>query len=155
VTAAPVGPSIYEAAGGEAAFLALAAATHARCLADPELEHPFSHGGHPQHVERLGWYWAEVLGGPPRFSRQEDGDETSVLRLHSGNGDMTGLGERFHACFVAAMDDAGLPADPDLRAALTEYMTWAVARVNAHPVDSATVPARLPVPRWTWDGPAT
>ena len=39
--------SIYEAAGGEPAFAALAAAHHARCLADPVLEHPFSHGINP------------------------------------------------------------------------------------------------------------
>jgi hemoglobin len=145
-------PSLYEHAGGEPAFLALAAATHARCLADPDLEHPFSHAGHPQHVERLGWYWAEVLGGPPTFSRQEGGDESSVIRMHSGNGDMTGLGDRFHACFVAAMDDAGLPADPDFRTAMSDYMRWAVAGVNAYPDDPATVPADLPMPRWGWEG---
>ena len=63
-------PTLYEYAGGDAAFLALAAAHHERCLADPELNHPFSHPGqNPQHVERLAAYWAEVLGGPPRFSR--------------------------------------------------------------------------------------
>ena len=58
--------SIYEAAGGELAFLALAAAHHARCLADPVLEHPFSHGVSPDHVERLASYWAEVFGGRRR-----------------------------------------------------------------------------------------
>ncbi len=62
-------PNLYEFAGGEPAFLALAAAHHARCLADPELNHPFSHPGqHPQHVERLAAYWAEVMGGPPLYS---------------------------------------------------------------------------------------
>src|SRR6185436_17617144 len=63
-----VRPTLYEFAGGDDAFLALATAHHARCLADPELNHPFSHPDqHPQHVERLAAYWAEVLGGPPRF----------------------------------------------------------------------------------------
>jgi hypothetical protein len=34
-------------------FLALATHHHLRCLADPELNHPFCHPGqHPQHVER-------------------------------------------------------------------------------------------------------
>ena len=56
-------PTLYEFAGGEPAFLALAAAHHARCLDDPELNHPFSHPDqHPQHVQRLAAYWAEVLG---------------------------------------------------------------------------------------------
>src|SRR3954466_7800848 len=59
-------PTLFEFAGGDAAFLRLAAAHHARCLADPELNHPFSHADlNPQHVVRLAAYWAEVLGGPP------------------------------------------------------------------------------------------
>ena len=63
-------PTLFEFAGGEAAFLALAQAHHARCLADPELNHPFSHDDlHPQHVERLAAYWTEVLGGPPAYSQ--------------------------------------------------------------------------------------
>ena len=35
-------PTLYEFAGGEQAFAALAHAHHARCLADPELNHPFT-----------------------------------------------------------------------------------------------------------------
>lgn len=34
------------------------------CLQDPELNHPLSHPDqHPQHVERLAAYRAEVTGG--------------------------------------------------------------------------------------------
>src|SRR5206468_2382223 len=61
-------PSIYEFAGGAEAFLALAAATHERCLQDPELNHPFSHTSDPNHLEHLAAYWAEALGGPARYS---------------------------------------------------------------------------------------
>ena len=145
--------TIYERAGGMPAFLALARAHHARCLADPELNHPFSHDDlNPEHVDRLAAYWAEVLGGPSAFSTSL-GDHAAVLRMHAGNGDMTDLGRRFVDCFVAAADDAGLPADADLRGALRAYMEWAVADVLDHerPDD---VPAHLPVPRWTWEGPA-
>jgi len=59
---------MFEFAGGDAAFLALAAAHHQRCLEDPVLSHPFSHPGNPEHIERLADYWAEVFGGPPRYS---------------------------------------------------------------------------------------
>jgi hemoglobin len=63
-------PSLYEFARGEAAFLALARAHHERCLADPVLNHPFSHEDqHPQHVERPAAYWGEVLA-LPRLLRQ-------------------------------------------------------------------------------------
>src|SRR5262245_35671529 len=145
-------PTLYEFAGGEPAFLALATAHHARCLADPELNHPFSHPDqHPQHVERLASYWAEVLGGPPRYSR-ECGSQSAMLRLHAGNGDLTDLGRRFVTCFVHAADDAGLPDDPEFRAALRAYMEWAVGEVLAYPDPECTVPAGLPVPRWSWNG---
>ena len=145
-------PSLYDFAGGAPAFLALTRAHHARCLADPELNHPFSHPDQdPHHVERLAAYWAEVLGGPPRFS-DECGDQSGVLLMHAHNGDMGDLGERFVACFVAAADDAGLPADPEFRAALRAYMEWAVADVLTYsPVDAA-VPTGAPMPRWSWDG---
>ena len=144
-------PSLFEFAGGEPAFLALAAAHHERCLRDPELNHPFSHPGqHPQHVERLAAYWAEVMGGPPVFSR-ECGTHSAMLRLHAGNGDMSDLGRRFVDCFVGAADDAGLPSDPEFRAALRAYMQWAVDEVLGYP-DARPVPKRLPIPRWSWDG---
>jgi len=147
-----VRPSLYAVAGGEPAFLALAAAHHARCLADPELNHPFSHPGqHPQHVDRLAAYWAEVLGGPPRYS-QECGDHSAVLQMHAGNGEMGDLGARFVACFVAAADDAGLPADPEFRGALRAYMEWAVAEVLTYSPVDATVAPGLAMPRWSWDG---
>jgi hemoglobin len=148
-----VRPTLFEYAGGEAAFLALARAHHERCLADPELNHPVTHPDqHPQHVERLAAYWAEVLGGPPTFSR-ECSDHSAMLRLHAGNGEMDELGQRFVTCFMAAADDAGLPEDEQFRASLRGYMEWAVAEVLRYPGDPDDVPAALPMPRWSWDGP--
>ena len=145
-------PSVHEFAGGDAAFLALARAHHARCLADPELNHPFSHPGqHPQHVERLAAYWAEVFGGPPRYS-SECGDQAGLLRMHAGNGDMSDLGRRFVACFVLAADDAGLPTDPQFRAVLRDYMQWAVDEVLRYPDGAARIRSDQPMPRWSWDG---
>jgi hemoglobin len=147
-----VRPSLFEFAGGEPAFLALAAAHHARCLQDPELNHPFSHPGqHPQHIERLAAYWAEVMGGPPRYS-QSCGDHSALLQMHAGNGDMEDLGRRFVDCFVNAADDAALPADPEFRAALREYMQWAVDEVLSYPQHDAAVPTGLVMPSWSWDG---
>jgi hemoglobin len=149
-------PSIFEYAGGEPAFGALAAAHHARCLADPLLNHPFDHPDRkPDHVERLAAYWAEVFGGPDTYTTRY-GDHSAVLRLHCGEGGdvMQEFGRRFVACFVAAADDAGLPADPELRQALRAYMEWAVADVVSYSPKESVVPDGKPVPRWTWDGPA-
>ena len=147
-----VRPTLFEFAGGEEAFLALARAHHARCLADPELNHPFSHEDqHPQHVERLAAYWGEVLGGPPLYSGG-CGDESGILLMHAGNGDMGDLGERFLDCFVRALDDAGLPDDPEFRQAMRAYMRWAVDNVLAYSPEDALVPDGVAMPRWGWEG---
>jgi hemoglobin len=143
--------SIYEAAGGAPAFLRLATAHHARCLEDPVLNHPFSHPGHPQHIDRLAAYWGEVLGGPPTFSTT-CGGQSAMLQLHAGMGADDDLGDRFAACFRQAIDDAGLPDDPELRQALRDYMDWATAAVMAVSPEGVRVPDGLPLPHWTWDG---
>ncbi|MDP9100574.1 MAG: group II truncated hemoglobin [Actinomycetota bacterium] len=145
-------PTLFEFAGGQDAMLRLARANHARCLADPELNHPFTAPGqHPQHVERLAAYWGEVLGGPSVYT-DTMGSESHALALHAGNGDLSDLSRRFVDCFVAAADDAGLPDDPAFRAALRAYMEWATAEFNRNPADAAAVPQGLATPRWGWDG---
>ena len=72
--------------------------------------------------------------------------------LHAGNGDMGDLGERFLDCFVRALDDAELPADPEFREALRAYMRWAVDNVMSYSAEDAVVPSDLPMPRWDWYG---
>ncbi len=144
-------PSMFEFAGGEPAFLALAAALHRRCLEDPELNHPFSHSK-PDHVERLAAYFTESLCGPPRFS-ERFGGHSAMLEVHAGEGPMDDLGRRFVECFVQAADDAGLPDDPEFRAGLRAYMERAVDEVLSYGPPGSTVAAGLPVPRWGWNGP--
>jgi hemoglobin len=146
-----VRPSIYEFAGGEQAFLALAAAHHERCLQDPELSHPFSHGVNPEHIERLAAYWAEVLGGPARFS-ESFGGHSAMLEIHARQGSGPEFGPRFVACFMQAADDVQLPGDPDFRAAIRAYMEWAVLEVDSYAPPDSRVPADLPMPRWSWNG---
>jgi hemoglobin len=145
-------PSIHEFAGGDAAFLALAAAHHERCLQEPEISHAFSHGFNPAHVENLAFYWAEVFGGPARYS-QRLGGHSGMLEMHARTGAAADWGQRFVTCFVQAVDDAGLPEDAEFRAALRAYIEWATAEVMAVSPPEAQVTEGLPVPRWGWDGP--
>jgi hemoglobin len=145
-------PTIYEAAGGNQAFIDLAHAWHLRCMADPIVSHAFSHGFHPQHTERLAAYWAEALGGPQDYTASVS-DESTVVRMHSGNGEHQEMDECAQLCFAQALDDAHLPDDPRLRATLTAYFRWATSRMAAHPQSPDSVPANLPLARWSWDGP--
>ena len=98
--------TVFEAAGGIDGLRRLAAAWHRRVMADDVVAHAFSHGFHPQHVERLAAYWAEALGGPSAYSNSY-GDETFVVKMHSGNGEHDEMDRRAIACFDHALADVG------------------------------------------------
>jgi hemoglobin len=144
--------TVYEAAGGADGVLGLAEAWHARVMADEVVSHAFSHGYLPDHTERLASYWAEALGGPTTYS-QSYGDETSVVRIHSGNGPHEEMDERAIACFDQALEDTGLAGDDRLRQVLHDYFVWATTTTMARYHHSADdVPSDLALPHWSWDG---
>jgi hemoglobin len=150
--------TIYEAAGGIEVFDRLAEATHQRCLADPLLNHPFSHADNqPDHTARLAAYWAEALGGPPTYTSEMGGSESHVQRLHAGEGEYAvEAGPLFAQCVIDSFDEAGVPDDPRVRQAIADYVTWAATGpFQAFPDSADGVPADLPMPRWGWDGPET
>lgn len=144
--------SVYEAAGGSDALLRLAEAWHSRVMADEVVSHAFSHGFHPQHSQRLAAYWAEALGGPGIFSGAY-GDETSVVRIHSGNGAHEEMDRRAIACFDQALDDVGLKTGEPVRQVLHDYFAWATTTAMArYPGSADDVPEGLSIPRWSWAG---
>ena len=143
--------SVFEAAGGSDVLIRLASAWHRRVMADEVVSHAFSHGFQPDHVERLAAYWAEALGGPTMYSVSY-GDETTVVRIHSGNGEHHEMDLRAIACFGQALADVGID-DGALRQVLHDYFAWAttttMAQFHRSPDD---VPDGLSLPRWSWDG---
>jgi hemoglobin len=142
--------TVYDAAGGLDGLLRLAAAWHRRVIADEVVGHAFSHGYRADHTERLAAYWAEALGGP-RLYTGVFGDETAVVRMHSGNGPHEEMDRRAIACFDQALVDVGL--DARTRAALSDYFAWSTTHeMAAYHASADDVPDGLPLPRWTWDG---
>jgi len=121
-------------------------------MADEVVSHAFSHGFHPEHSERLGAYWAEALGGPTTFTT-EYGDETSVVRIHSGNGPHEEMDQRAITCFDHALEDVGIAADDPLRHVLRDYFAWATTTTMSRYDRSADdVPNGLTIPHWSWHG---
>jgi hemoglobin len=144
--------TVFEAAGGDEGLRRLAFAWHERVLADDVVAHAFSHGFHPDHVERLASYWGEALGGPTRYSNSY-GDETTVVKMHSGNGEHDEMNQRAIACFDLALADVGLDKDDVLRQALHDYFAWTTTTTMSRYHRSADdVPAGLTIPRWSWGG---
>lgn len=144
--------TVYEAAGGDEGLLRLAGAWHARVMADEVVSHAFSHGFHPEHVERLAAYWAEALGGPPTYS-ETYGDETSVVRMHSGNGPHEEMDRRAIACFDQAMTDVAISDNDAVREVLHDYFAWATTTtMSGYHRSEDDVPDGLRIPHWSWDG---
>jgi hemoglobin len=144
--------SLYDAAGGQEGILRLAAAWHDRVMADEVVSHAFSHGYRPDHTERLAAYWAEALGGPTTYS-DSYGDETFVVRIHSGNGEHQEMDRRAIACFDQALTDVGIVAGDPARGVLHDYFAWATTTTMARYHGSADdVPQGLRIPHWSWNG---
>lgn len=144
--------TIYEAIGGHDGLLRLAHAWHVRVLEDEVVAHAFSHGFHPQHTERLAAYWAEALGGPTLYSDQY-GNETFVVRIHSGNGRHEDMDQRAIACFDQALKDVGLASEDRLHHVLHDYFAWVTTTTMArYPRSANDVPPRLHIPKWSWLG---
>ena len=144
--------SLFEAAGGLDGLRRLAHAWHVRVLADEVVSHAFSHGFHPEHTERLAAYWAEALGGPPLYSATL-GNETRVVRMHSGNGPHEDMDRRAIACFDQALADVGLSPGDVLGQVLHDYFAWATTTtMSRYHASADDVPPGLAIPRWSWDG---
>jgi hemoglobin len=144
--------TVYEAAGGMDGLRRLAGAWHERVMADEVVSHAFSHGFHPEHTGRLAAYWAEALGGPNTYSAGY-GDETSVVKMHSGNGPHEEMDRRAIACFDQALVDIGLAETDPLRQVLHDYFAWATTTTMSRYHESEDdVPQGLKIPRWSWSG---
>ncbi|MDQ6840707.1 MAG: group II truncated hemoglobin [Actinomycetota bacterium] len=144
--------AVYEAAGADVGLLRLARAWHARVMADEVVSHAFSHGFHPEHSERLAAYWGEALGGPATYSATY-GDETAVVRMHSGNGRHEEMDRRAITCFDEALADVGFAADDRVWQVLHDYFAWATTTtMSRYHRSQDDVPEGLHIPHWSWDG---
>ena len=142
-------PTLYEWAGGSEAFERLIDAFYDRVESDELLSGFFPGGvtaGHREHV--VAW-WVEVFGGPPRYSDQLGGYER-MLEKHRGLAISAEQRFRFASLMSLAADDAGLPEDPEFRAALIAYLEWGTRLAMHNSQPGAEVVEQAPVPRWGW-----
>jgi hemoglobin len=115
-----------------------------------ELLSPFFPGGvSREHRDHVSIWWIEVFGGAPEYTERLGGYER-MLAHHRGLGISAEQRLRFATTMSQAADDAGLPDDPEFRAALVGYLEWGsrLALVNSQP--DSQPPPQAPVPRWGW-----
>lgn len=133
--------SLYTDVGGFDCVLALCKAWHTRLQQDPLAWHPFEHGTHPHHDERLAAYLSQAFGGPPLYTAGY-GDESAMLRLHAGHGEHADLDEACLKAFDLAVADVGLTGE--LAERVSAYFRRATVEQRQWAQPDAKVPDGLP-----------
>jgi hemoglobin len=145
----PVPPSLYDWAGGGPAFRRLIDAFYDRVEHDELLSPLFPCGVGEDHRAHVTAWWSEVFGGPAEYTERLGGYERMISK-HLRLGITPEQRFRFASLMSLAADDAGLPDDPEFRAAFVGYLEWGtrIALGNSQP--GADVVPHAPVPRWGW-----
>jgi len=133
--------SLYTDIGGFDRVLALCKSWHARLQQDPLAWHPFEHGTHPNHDERLAAYLSEAFGGPPLYTAGY-GNESAMLRIHAGQGEHVDLDEACLKAFDLAVSDIGLSGE--LAQRVSGYFRRATVAQRAWGKPGTDVPDGLP-----------
>jgi hemoglobin len=147
------GQSLYEFAGGEPALHRLEQIFYDSVLADPLLK-PLFGNGRPEHVEHLTMFTAESFGGPDRFTRELG--FRHLIDVHRGLRITEPQRQRFVELYMAALDKADMPDDPEFREAVREHVEFGsrVAMQNSNAETEEQLHPLREVPRWTWAGDA-
>jgi hemoglobin len=142
-------PTIYKWGGERAAFERWLNAFYDLVEGDDLLSALFGGKVTEQHRRDVTTWWCEVMGGPAAYTEDHGGYHHMVVK-HRGLAITAEQRLRFVTLLSQAADDAGLPADPEFRAAIMGYAEWGtrIAQSNSQP--GAEVVQQAPVPRWGW-----
>jgi len=142
-------PTLFEWAGGESALRRMVDAFYDRVERDDLLAGFFPGGVSEGHRAHVAAWWVEVFGGPTTYTDELGGYE-AMLAHHRGLGITSEQRFHFASLMSLAADDAGLPGDPEFRAALVGYLEWGTRIAQHNSQADAEVTEHAPVPRWGW-----
>src|ERR1700729_4301842 len=142
-------PTIFEWAGGRDALERWFGRFYDLVEEDDLLGPVFGGTVSEQHRRDVVTWWSEVLGGPADYTAALGGYE-HMLAKHRGLHISGEQRLRFVTLLSSAADDAGLPADPEFRAAIMGYAEWGTRLAVHNSQPGAQTAAHAPVPRWGW-----
>ena len=137
-------PSVFEWAGGSAAFTRMTRLFYGKYVPTDPLLAPLFANMAPDHPERVAAWLAETFGGPKTYSEQYGGYDWMVSQ-HMGKALTEAQRARWVQLMSQCADEAGLPTDPEFRAAFVSYLEWGsrIAVENSTPgADAAAAHAR-------------
>ena len=142
-------PTIYEWAGGRGGFERWLNQFYDLVEGDELIAPLFGGKVSEQHRRDVTTWWAEVMGGPAEYTAELGGYE-HMLAKHRGLHITAEQRLRFVTMLSEAADLAGLPDDPEFRAAIMGYAEWGTRLAVHNSGDAADVVQHAPVPRWGW-----
>jgi hemoglobin len=142
-------PTIYEWGGGREAFERWLNRFYDLVELDPMIAPYFDGKVSETHRQHVTDWWCEVMGGPAVYTEQRGGYE-NMLAHHAGLGITPEHRLRFMTLLGQAADDAGLPDDPEFRAAIIGYGEWGSHLAVGNSAPGVDVVEHAPVPRWGW-----
>ena len=142
-------PTIYEWAGGREAFERWLNVFYDLVEGDDLLAPVFDGRVTEEHRDHVTTWWSEVMGGPADYTDHHGGYE-HMLAKHRDLGITAEQRLRFVTLLSRAADEAGLPDDPEFRAALMGYAEWGTRLAVHNSQPGAEVAPHEPVPRWGW-----
>jgi hemoglobin len=142
-------PTLHEWAGGDTALRRLLDAFYDRLERDDLLSPMFPGGVSENHRSHVTDWWIEVFGGPAQYTSRHGGYPT-MLSHHLNVSITAPQRRRFVELMSVAADDAGLPDDPEFRAALLGYTEWGTRLAMGNSQPGAEPVSNAPVPKWGW-----
>ena len=146
--------TLFDWAGGLPALTRMTRLFYSKHVPEDPLIGPLFASMSPDHPERVAAWLGEVFGGPKEYSERYGG-YTRMVSQHLGRNLTEEQRARWVALLCRSADEAGLPRDPEWRAAFVAYLEWGsrLALENSQP--GAKPPMNMPVPRWWWVCDAT
>ncbi len=145
----PDEPTLFEWCGGFPVLLRTTRLFYEKYVpADPLLA-PLFAAMSPDHPERVAAWLGETFGGPKHHTQAYGGYDRMVSQ-HLGKALTEEQRARWLQLILRASDDAGIPTDPEFRAAYVSYLEWGSRIAVENSTPGATPPQHMPVPRWDW-----
>jgi CDGSH-type Zn-finger protein/truncated hemoglobin YjbI/ferredoxin len=143
-------PTMFEWCGGLPALTRMTRLFYERHVPQDPLLAPLFADMSADHPQRVAKWLGEVFGGPGRYS-EEHGGYPRMLSQHVGKGLSEEQRARWVSLLLRSSHEAGLPNDPEFRAAFGSYIEWGSRLAVENSQSDAQPPEHMPMPRWGWN----
>jgi truncated hemoglobin YjbI len=141
-------PTMFEYAGGAAAFTRLTEAFYKKVIADPLLA-PVFVDFTEDHRKHVALWLGEVFGGPPAYS-EAGGSHQSILTAHAGRRISVPQRDRWIELMLQTAREE-LPDDQLFQQRFASYIRWGAGIAQEVSQLEEAPTTEDPVPHWKWE----